>query len=103
METVVYIELRRRYGVGYDIYFYLTDSYEVDFVVCHRNTVIELIQVSYNISNDKTYRRELNALLKASTPLKCNNLTLITAFDEKTIEESGKTINVRAAYRWLLS
>lgn len=103
LETVVYIELRRRYGVGYDIYFYLTDSYEVDFVVCHRNTVIELIQVSYNISNDKTYRRELNALLKASTPLKCNNLTLITAFDEKTIEESGKTINVRTAYRWLLS
>lgn len=101
-ETLVYLSLCRKYGTGYDIYYHKTDSYEVDFVVCHRSTVVELVQVSYDISSDKTIGRETSALLKAGKALKCDKLTLITAYEERVIEAQGQIINVEAAYKWLL-
>ncbi|MDE6377442.1 MAG: ATP-binding protein [Duncaniella sp.] len=102
LEALVYLELCRKYGTGYDIYYHKTDSYEVDFVVCHRVTVIELIQVSYDISSEKTLNREISALVKAATALGCDKLTLVTAFDEREMDVNGKVVNVCAAYKWLL-
>lgn len=100
---MVYLALCRKYGTGYDIYYHKTDSYEVDFVVCHRATVIELIQVTYAISSEKTFNREISALAKAGLSLKCDNLTLVTAFEERALEVYGRDINVCAAYKWLLN
>lgn len=94
--------LCRKYGVGYDVYYHKTESYEVDFVVCHRATVVELVQVSYDISSGKTLNRETSALVKAGTSLKCDKLTLVTAFDERMLAIQGQVINVCAAYKWLL-
>lgn len=92
----------RKYGVGYDVYYHKTESYEVDFVVCHRATVVELVQVSYDISSEKTLNRETSALVKAGTSLKCDKLTLVTAFEERELEVQGQVIDVCAAYKWLL-
>lgn len=102
LEVLVYLSLCRKYTAGYDIYYHKTDSYEVDFVVCHRSTVVELVQVSYDISNKKTINRETSALLKAGNALKCDGLTLITAFEERVIEIEDKVINICPAYKWLL-
>ena len=103
LESLVYLALCRKYGSGYDIYYHKTDSYEVDFVVCHRATVIELVQVSYDISSEKTLNRETSALVKAGISLKCDKLTLVTAYEERELEVEGHNINVSAAYKWLLS
>lgn len=103
LETLVYLDLNRRYGVGYDIYYHKKDSYEVDFVVCHRSTVVELVQVSYDISSEKTVNRETSALFKAGRALRCDKLTLITAFEERIIEAENQTVNICAAYKWLLT
>ena len=103
LESLVYLELCRKYGIGYDIYYYKTDSYEVDFVVCHRATVVELVQVAYDISSEKTLHRETSALVKAGASLKCDTLTLVSAFEERVLDVKGLTVNVRAAYKWLLS
>ncbi|MCM1451162.1 MAG: ATP-binding protein [Clostridium sp.] len=102
LETLVYLSLCRKYGIGYDIYYYKTDSYEIDFVVTHRSTVVELVQVSYDISSEKTFNREISALQKAGKALKCDKLTLITGYEERTLETQGQIINVNAAYKWLL-
>lgn len=102
LESLVYLALCRRYGTGYDVYYHKTDSYEVDFVVCHRATVVELVQVSYNISTEKTLHRETSALVKAGTSLKCDKLTLVTAFEERVLDVQEQVINVCAAYKWLL-
>lgn len=78
LETIVYIELLRRHKIyGRNIYFYKEASGEADFLVCDRNRVIEVIQVSYDISSPKTRKRELKGLVLASRATKCNNLTLI--------------------------
>ena len=103
LETIVYIELMRRYHTkGQDIYYYNTQSCEVDFVVCKNRKVEQLIQVCYDISAEKTLKREVKALVSASEKTDCNNLLLLTMADEPTITVKDKTIQVSPVYQWLL-
>ena len=103
LENVVCVELMRRYKPMFcDVFYYKDTSSQVDFVVAKDGNVRELIQVSYDISNEKTRKREIRGLKNAAKQLKCNNLTLITFEDNETIEEDCLTINVIPAIEWLL-
>ncbi len=101
LETIVYLELKRRYSTGYDIYYLKDNAFEADFVVCKRSTVFEVIQVSYDIESTKTYNREINGLIQASKVTKCDNLKLITAYTDKQVVEQGKQIEIVSCYKWL--
>ena len=102
LENITYVELlRRNKPLFYDIFYY-REQYEIDFVICEGNNVRELIQVSVDISSAKTYNREISALCKASTDLKCNKLTLITMNDNRIIEEKNHTIQIISITDWLL-
>lgn len=68
-------------------------------LVCHRATVVELVQVSYDISSEKTLKRETTALVKAGISLKCDKLTLVTAYENRVLDVHGQVINVCAAYK----
>ena len=72
-------------------------------MVCHRATVVELVQVSYDISFEKTLNRETSALIKAGKSLKCDKLSLVTAYEERELGSDGHIINVWPAYKWLLN
>ena len=104
LENVVCIELLRRYKPLFcDIFFYKEVASQVDFIIAKDGNVKELIQVSYDISNEKTLFREIRGLKNAAKKLKCNNLTLITFEEHENIEEDGYTINVVSATKWLLN
>ena len=103
LETIVYIELLRRYHPQEcDVYYYEETAGEADFVICRGNSVLQIIQVSYDISNPKTYNREIKGLLLASSKTGCNNLLLITDHDEKKVTVQGKEIEIVPAYKWLV-
>lgn len=103
LETIVFIELLRRYRpLECDVYYYDETSGEADFLVCKGNFVQKIIQVSYDISNPKTYKREINGLLLASSKTECNDLLLITDHDEQSCVADGKKIDIIPAYSWLV-
>ena len=104
LETIVYIELlRRNRPINRDVYYFKNASgYEADFVVCRDNRVEEIYQVSFDISKDKTRKRELRGLLTASAETNCNNLYLITDFQRETLTMAGQTIEIIPAYDWLI-
>ena len=60
------------------------------------------MQVAKDISNDETYKREINALLKASDILKCNDLMILTEQLENSITIDDKTIKVVPIWKYLL-
>ncbi|MEK6952666.1 MAG: ATP-binding protein [Nanoarchaeota archaeon] len=105
MENSVAIQLYRisqQYPKTKIFYFKTPLGEEVDFVVKDGLKIKQLIQVCYDMEDDDTKEREINALIKASKELKCNNLLVIT--NDKRGEE---TINKRKIkfvplWRWLL-
>ena len=102
LENIVCIELLRQRNLTlHDVYYY-KNGYEIDFVLVSDNKVIELIQVSADISAPKTFNREVGALLKAATELKCDNLTLITLNEDRTCSADHRTINIVSVLNWLV-
>jgi uncharacterized protein len=103
LENVVFTELlRRHYKLELDLFYYLTrNDREIDFVCRRGHNVEQLIQVCYDITNPKTLKREITALLEASSELTCNNLLLITWDKEEVIEKNGCSIQLMPASKWL--
>jgi predicted AAA+ superfamily ATPase len=101
LENAVCIELfRRRNQNLLDVYYY-KNSYEIDFVLCNDSSVVELIQVSADISTPKTFNRETNALFRAAKELRCSNLTLITLNENRIYTVDNQTINITSIINWL--
>ena len=102
LETIVYLELlRRKAGTENDIYYYQGRSAEADFVVCDGNKTLAVYQVSYDISNGKTRKREIKGCIAGAKATKCDNIFLITDHESEVIEEDGYSIQVVPIWEWL--
>lgn len=102
LETIVYLELlRRKAGTENDIYYYQGRSAAADFVVCDGNKTLAVYQVSYDISNDKTRKREIKGCIAGAKATKCDNLFLITDNESEVIEEDGYIIQIVPIWEWL--
>ncbi len=103
LETIVYLELlRRKAGTEKDIYYYQGRSAEADFVVCDGNKTLAVYQVSYDITNSKTRKREIKGCIAGAKATKCNNIFLITDQETEIIEEQEYTIQVIPIWEWLV-
>ena len=103
LETVVLIHLFRKCKMEDMDVYYLNDRYgECDFVICKGNTVVQAIQVSYDISAEKTRKREINGLLLAAKHTKCTDLVLLTDHESDTVAEGGHQIKIQPVYDWCL-
>lgn len=87
---------------GCDVYYLNERSGECDFIVCKGNQVLQAIQVSYDISAEKTRKREINGLLLAARQTGCTNLLLLTDHESDVIAKDGHQINIQPVYEWTL-
>ena len=88
LENQVYLDLRRQ---GKDIFYYNTkDGYEIDFVTVDKKGERELIQVTWDMSDPKTFEREQRALLQGEQELGIKG-RIITSRDYAVDQLSGST------------
>jgi predicted AAA+ superfamily ATPase len=103
LETIAYLHLLRKYSrEGCDIYYYSERTGECDFVICKGREAILAVQVSYDISAERTKKRELAGLIKAARATGCTNLLLLTDHQSKDITLDGYTIAIRPLYEYVL-
>lgn len=96
LENQVFVELLRRgYIPGQTLFYYRTrNDKEIDFVTRKGAKVEQLIQVCYDMTSEKTRKRELDALVEAAEELHCDNLLIITNSQEGKFEWKGTAILV---------
>ena len=102
LETIVYLYLIRKYRrEGKDIYYLAERSGECDFIVCDNRKAILAIQVSYDISNPKTKKREISGLILAAKKTGCTDLLLLTDYEYEDITQDSYKLKIRPAYDYL--
>ncbi len=96
LENQVFVELLRKgYEPGKTLFYYRTrNDKEIDFVTRKGSKVERLIQVCYDLSSEKTRKRELDALVEAAGELHPDCLIVLTNSDEALIEWKGYKIHL---------
>jgi uncharacterized protein len=98
LENLVYLQLRRKYQ---EIY-YSKGKQEVDFCFISAG-VLQLINVSFSISDKDTYNREINRLLEEMKRLSVFESTLIIGDGNGShLSLQNCKINIVPAWQWLL-
>ncbi len=87
------------------LYWKSPQSEEVDFVVKDGVQVSRLIHVCLDISNPKTLKREMRALIKASQELHCDELFLLNDCVNRTEtfqwQDAKRQIRLMPLWQWL--
>ena len=101
LENTVYIELIRRKGHNAEL-SYFSGSGECDFVVSEGDEVKRLIQVTWEMSDAETRKREFSGLLEAAKATGCRDLTIITRDEEGEEIRDGLNVKIVPVCRFLL-
>ncbi len=96
-ENVVFLHLRRQTK---DIY-YFKQNQEVDFYAKLDSKAV-LVNVSYEIKDEKTRKRELDGLLEAMEYFHQDTAYLITKDENSVVEIEGKRVYIVPLYKYLI-
>ena len=102
LENTVYIELIRRKGHNAEL-SYFSGSGECDFVVSEGDEVKRLIQVTWEMSDAETRKREFSGILEAAKATGCRDLTIITRDEEGEEFRDGLNVKIVPVCRFLLA
>lgn len=96
LENQVFVELLRRgYIPSQTLFYYRTrNDKEIDFVTRKGTKVEQLIQVCYDMTSEKTRKRELDALVEAAEELHCDKLLVITNSQKEQLIYKYKGIRI---------
>ena len=101
LENAVYLHLRRHLSLSGSLHYYKSKK-ECDFLVMEQQEVSQLIQVSYDIHQPETRRREIEGLLEAALATGCRHLLILTMEEEEELTEQGYAIRVLPVWKWML-
>jgi len=98
LENAVFLELKRNYS---EIFYYRDTNSECDFIIKESNHITKVIQVTYDMSNEDTKKRELKGLVKACKNFNLKNGIIVTFDSEDSFIQDGITIEVIPFYKWI--
>jgi len=101
LENTVFMQLNRIKQPSDSITYY-QDAGECDFVIQRNERVIQLIQATWDMSDESTREREVSGILEASRATGCDQLFIVTKDEEGIIRREGKQIYTVPAWKWLL-
>lgn len=98
-ENIVYNQLST---FNRDIFYWKDKNHEVDFLISKGSDIKELIQVSWDISNPKTKKREIQGIIAVAKIFNKKEGTILTkdAISQETVENIK--INIQPLPIWLL-
>ncbi len=105
LENAVFLALRRKIAGNPALalsYWKSDTGKETDFVLREGGEIKSVIQVSYEMSDDKTETRELDGLLSCLDEMSLDDGLIITRDIEAEKRIGGKTVKIIPAWRWLL-
>lgn len=102
LENTVFLQLYRL-RTPIDRIFYYQGRGECDFLIQRGTEITQLIQVTWDMSDGETRRREIDGIVEAAITTGCQNLLIITADSSEEIRaDNGMIIHVVPAWKWLL-
>jgi hypothetical protein len=81
-------------------YYKTNNGYEIDFLATDPEGTQHLIQVSAQLSDPATRKREIRALIKAMEETKLNRSLIITLNQEETLDTKSGKIQMLPAWLW---
>lgn len=97
LENAVFLELKRK---EFDIYYYRTSKSECDFLVFDKNTISDVIQVTFDMSDENTKSKEIKGLIEACKNFDLKSGIIITFDNEDELIENGIKIKIIPFYKW---
>lgn len=102
LENTILLQLHRN-KTALDKIFYFQGKGECDFVVQRESEIQQLIQVTWDMHDENTRKREIAGLLEAAAATGCKTMSIITSDQEEEIKlDNGAIISVVPAWKWLL-
>jgi len=102
-ENLVLLELKRRAQGQKEISYWKNKlGMETDFVVRQGTQALEVIQVVYEMGDEKTSERELKGLVACANELKPKKAIVLTGERAETRTVGGVRIHTHAILDWLL-
>ncbi len=98
LENLVFLELKKQ---DREI-FYFSEGKECDFVIQDGANVREVVQVSYDMYNKETRKREIGGLLEAMNKFKLKQGLILTNDEEEELSINKKKILILPVWKWLL-
>jgi len=100
VENIVFLEILRR---GREVFFWKNkNQQEVDFIIKDGLKVIQLIQVCWDVKNEKTKKREIEGLLSAMEEFKLKEGLILTEDYEEFEKYNQKEIRYEPLWKWLI-
>ena len=97
LENAVFLELKRN---DKDIFYSRDLHSECDFIVKEGNSIVQAIQVTYDMSDEDTKNREIKGLLNACKNFNLKRGTIVTYDNEDEMIEENIKIELIPFYKW---
>ncbi len=105
-ENIVFLALKRKqiFDPQIELFYWKDNQHrEVDFVIKHGLKVASMIQVCWDMQDEKTKNRELRSLHKGMKDLNITNAAIITDAAEGEEKLNGYTVKMVPLRKWLLA